>query len=102
MYSAERCEEAEHRLNEADAVLVFVNPVHNGQGCSVLDPMLERLACQGTVVSAHPTVIDQMGTKRVLVDTQHMTWSLGDVHRLDVGATSLPAFQRRLQAAPAY
>ena len=100
MYSDERCEEAEHRLNQADAVLVFVNPVHNGQDRSMLDPMLQRVARQGTLVSAHPAVIDQMGTKRVLVDTQHLTWSLGDVHHLDGGPTSLPAFQRRLQAGP--
>lgn len=100
MYSDERCEEAEHRLNQADAVLVFVNPVHNGQDRSVLDPMLERVARQGTLVSAHPTVIDRMGTKRVLVDTQHMTWSLGDAHHLDGDSQSLPDFERRLRAGP--
>ncbi len=100
MYSDERCGEAEHRLNQADAVLVFVNPVHNGQDRSVLDPMLERVARRGTLVSAHPTAIEQMGTKRVLVDTEAMTWSLGDAHHLDGGPTSLPAFQRRLQEGP--
>ncbi len=100
MYSPERYEEAEHQLNEADAVLVFVNPVHNGQDRSVLDPMLERVARGGTIVSAHPTVIDRMGTKRVLADTQHMTWSLGDIHHLDAGATGLPGLQRRLRAGP--
>ncbi len=100
MYSDERCQEAERRLNQADAVLVFVNPVHNGQDRSVLDPMLERVAERGTLVSAHPHVIDLMGTKRVLVDTEAMPWSLGDAHHLEEGPQSLPGLLRRLQAGP--
>lgn len=68
------------RLRRMDAVLVWVNPIEDGRGRAVLDGMLREVASAGGFVSAHPDVIRKMGTKDVLVQTQHMSWSAGPVH----------------------
>src|SRR5207245_1290695 len=60
-------------------VLVWVNPIEQGRDRSQLDPLLREVAAAGVWVSAHPDVILKIGTKKVLVDTRHMSWS-SDVH----------------------
>jgi hypothetical protein len=57
-----------------DAVLVWVNPIEQGHDRSKLDTLLRALSHQGCLVSAHPEVILQMGTKEVLYSTQDIGW----------------------------
>ncbi len=64
------------QLLAMDAVLVWVNPVteDTGEGRGALDAVLREIAAAGSLVSAHPDVINRMGTKEVLVRTQQMGW----------------------------
>jgi len=62
------------RLAAVDAVLVWINPIVDGRDRSVLNAMLAEIAQSGVYVSAHPQVIDKMGTKEVLYRTRHMGW----------------------------
>lgn len=61
-----------------DAVLVWVNPIEQGQGRKRLDALLVEIANKGCFVSAHPEVIFKMGTKDVLFKTRDMDWG-GDI-----------------------
>jgi hypothetical protein len=70
-----------------NGVLVWVNPIEQGLNRSKLDPLLSDVADGGVWVSAHPDVITKMATKRVLVDTRHMSW--GTDSRLHRSATEL-------------
>ena len=62
------------RLLELDAVLVWVDPIVRGQDRSVLDALLRDAAAAGVVVSAHPDVIQAVGTKEVLPRTKDLPW----------------------------
>ena len=66
------------RLKGAAGVLVWVNPLAEGQTRATLNALLREAAKAGAFVSAHPDVIDAMGTKRVLFDTRSLSWS-GDI-----------------------
>ena len=67
------------QLLGVDAVLVWFNPVEGGRDRTVLNAMLREVANRGVVVSAHPNVIDRMGTKEVLLRTRSMGWGC-DTH----------------------
>jgi hypothetical protein len=54
----------------ADGVLVWVNPITDGRDRSVLDGLLREASAAGVWVSAHPDVIDVLGTKEVLYRTR--------------------------------
>jgi hypothetical protein len=56
-----------------------VNPIERGRDRSVLDALLRDAAAAGIWVSAHPDVIQKIATKKVLVDTQHLSWG-SDTH----------------------
>jgi hypothetical protein len=62
------------RLLGVDGVLVWFNPTEGGSDRSVLNAMLRDVASKGVVVSAHPDVIDRIGTKEVLHRTRSMGW----------------------------
>lgn len=62
------------QLLGVDGVLVWVNPIQGGRDRSVLNAMLADVASRGVFVSAHPEVIDKMGTKEVLYRTRGMSW----------------------------
>ena len=62
------------RMLELDAVLVWVDPIVRGQDRRVLDALLRDVAASGVVVSAHPDVIDAMGTKEILYRTKDLPW----------------------------
>ncbi len=64
---------------QVDAVLVWVNPIHDGHDRSVLDAMLREVAAAGIFVSAHPDVILKLGTKEVLYRTRDIGWGC-DTH----------------------
>ncbi len=74
--------EIEARLAAVDFVLVWYNPFEGGRDRSRLNAMLRALAARGVGVSAHPDVIDKMGTKDVLYQTRHLSWGT-DVRRYD-------------------
>ena len=67
------------RMLELDAVLVWVDPIVRGQDRRVLDALLRDVAASGVVVSAHPDVIDAMGTKEILYRTKDLPWGT-DTH----------------------
>ena len=73
-YTDQIAEEIETRLAGVDAVLVWFNPNEAGRDRSVLNEMLRSIAAKGVIVSAHPDVIDKMGTKDVLYRTRSMDW----------------------------
>lgn len=78
IYSEEIEAEVEVQLRTVAAVLVWVNPIHEGRDRARLDAMLRRVAALGALVSAHPDAILAMGTKEVLFQTRAMPWG-GDV-----------------------
>ncbi len=73
-YADEIVDSVEPQLSTCDAVLVWVNPIERGGDRTVLNALLRRLADQGAFVSAHPDVIDAIGTKEVLYHTRDMGW----------------------------
>lgn len=75
VYFDRDAEDARDRLKGAAGILVWVNPVADGQTRSALNALLREAAKSGAFVSAHPDVIDVMGTKRVLFDTHSLSWS---------------------------
>lgn len=74
VYSDEFCEEVRQQLMQVDVVLVWRNPIQDGQDRSILDNMLLEVAETGVYVSAHPEIIFKMGTKAVLYRTRDMEW----------------------------
>ncbi len=82
VFAEEVADEVLARLRDLDAVLVWVDPIMNGVDRTRLDATLRDAAAAGVWVSAHPDVILAMGTKDVLVRTQHMAWGTPcHVHR---------------------
>lgn len=79
VYADEFMEEVRDQLSSLDGVLVWVNPVEKGRDRSVLDEMLKQVADKGIYVSAHPEIIQKMGTKEVLFKTRNMNWGC-DTH----------------------
>jgi hypothetical protein len=73
-YADEFVEETRAQLLSVDGVLVWINPIQGGRDRSVLNAMLADVASMGVFVSAHPEVIDKMGTKEVLYRTRKMSW----------------------------
>ncbi len=76
VYADDAVTEVRAELLELDGVLVWVNPIHEGANRALLDAMLRDVAADGVWVSAHPDVIDTMGTKEVLFSTRHLGWGV--------------------------
>ena len=95
-YTDEIVEEIEARLAGVELVLVWFNPNEAGRDRSLLNKMLRSIAAKGVVVSAHPDVIDKMGTKEVLYRTRSMGWGCETrcYSSLDAMSTELPASLR--------
>ena len=74
IYHDEVCDEIRQQLRRVDGVLVWVNPVEGGRDRSMLDAMLRGVAASGVFVSAHPDIIQKLGTKEVLYRTQDIGW----------------------------
>src|SRR5689334_19279800 len=79
VYAEEFEDEVREQLLAADAVLVWVDPIHQGRTREALDPLLRDVAAHGPWVSAHPDVIMKMGVKEVLHRTRHLGWGT-DTH----------------------
>jgi hypothetical protein len=78
-----------------DGVLVWVDPLTEGQNRARLDPILRDAAASGVWVSAHPDVILKMGVKEVLVRTKALGWGV-DTHAYEDAETFHSEFPRRL------
>lgn len=80
-----------------DAVLVWVNPIEQGNDRSALDSLLRTIAEKGCFVSTHPDTIAKIGTKDVLFTTKGMEWG-GDTARYETQeefrSRFLPTLQR--------
>ena len=74
VYHDDFCDEVRHQLMDADAVLVWMNPIQDGRDRSMLDSMLREVADAGIFVSTHPEIILKMGTKEVLYKTRNIGW----------------------------
>src|SRR5262249_15907615 len=62
------------QLARLDGVLVWVNPIHEGRNRANLAGVLRDVAARGVWVSAHPDLVQKMGTKEVLYRTRTMSW----------------------------
>ena len=78
IYNDEKAEQLSKDLLRFDAILVWVNPVEQGNNRNKLDALLIQLSKDGCFVSAHPDVILKIGTKDVLYKTREMKFG-GDV-----------------------
>jgi len=74
VYADDLESEVREQLRKLDGVLVWVNPISDGQNRIALDAMLRDVASHGVWVSAHPDVILKMGVKEVLHRTKHLGW----------------------------
>ena len=74
LYNDEASDALFDQLRQCDAILVWVNPVEQGNDRKKLDKLLVELAGEGCVVSTHPDVILKIGTKDVLYKTREMEW----------------------------
>jgi hypothetical protein len=100
VYSDDLVDEVRQQLLAVDGVLVWVDPIHEGQTRTILDPMLRDVANRGPWVSAHPDVILKMGVKEVLHRTRHLGWGT-DTHLYRTVVAFQQAFPERLRAAGA-
>lgn len=65
-----------------DAILVWVNPIEQGNDRKKLDVLLSDLSDKGCLVSAHPEVILKIGTKDILYKTKDLAFG-GDTNLYD-------------------
>ena len=92
VYADDIVEEVRQQLLAVDGVLVWVNPIHQGQNRAKLDALLREVAARGIWVSAHPDIILKMGTKEVLHRTRTMSWGSDTAvyHTAEAMRTELP------------
>jgi len=74
VYADDAIEEVRTELIGLDGVVVWVNPIQDGATRAHLDALLREVAQAGVWVSAHPDLIDKMGTKEVLYTTRSLGW----------------------------
>jgi hypothetical protein len=74
VYADDMALEVRDQLLKLDGVLVWADPISDGQNRIVLDAMLREVGSRGIWVSADPDVILKMGVKQVLYRTKHLGW----------------------------
>jgi hypothetical protein len=79
VYHDDFADDVRRQLASMDAVLAWVNPIQDGRDRSILNALLRDMAAAGVFVSAHPEVIEKIGTKEVLYATRDMGWGC-DTH----------------------
>ena len=97
VYADDIAAEVRNQLLTFDGVLVWVDPIHEGQRRLVLDEILRDVAGRRPWVSAHPDVILKMGVKEVVYRTRHLGWG-ADTHLYRSMADFRAAFQARLRS----
>jgi hypothetical protein len=98
VYADSMADEVRTQLLGCDGVLVWVDPLSDGQTRIMLDALLRDVASKGVWVSAHPDVILKMGVKEVLYRTRHLGWGT-DTHLYRTANALHAEFPQRLQAA---
>lgn len=98
VYADVLADEVREQLLKVDGVLVWVDPLHEGQNRTVLDALLRDVAARGPWVSAHPDVILKMGTKEVLYRTKHLGWGT-DTHLYPTVGAFHAEFPARLRSS---
>jgi hypothetical protein len=98
VYADDMVSEVREQLLKLDGVLVWVNPISDGQDRIALDAMLRDVASRGIWVSAHPDVILKMGAKEVLYRTRHLGWGT-DTHLYRAAQAFRAGFPPRLLSA---
>src|SRR5213595_2273122 len=98
VYDEDFADEVREQLLGADGVLVWVDPIHQGNTREALDPVLRDVTSRGPWVSAHPDVILKMGVKEVLYRTKHLGWGT-DTHLYRGAAEFQAEFSSRLRSA---
>jgi hypothetical protein len=98
IYAEDMAEEVREQLLNFDGVLVWVDPISQGQDRRELDALLRDLASRGVWVSAHPDVILKMGVKEVLHRTKDLGWGT-DTHLYRTAEAFRDTFPRNLAAA---
>ncbi len=99
IYDESFAEAVREQLLAVDGVLVWVNPIQDGQNRAGLDALLRDVAATGVWVSAHPDVILKMGTKEVLYRTQSMGWG-SDTALYETAEAMRAGLPTRLAAGP--
>ena len=74
LYNNEVADKLSADLLRFDAVLVWVNPIEQGNDRQRLDALLIEISGKGCFVSTHPDTILKMGTKDVLYTTRDLPW----------------------------
>jgi hypothetical protein len=98
IYADDLVDDVREQLLKLDGVLVWVDPISDGQNRTQLDAMLRDVASRGVWVSAHPDVILKMGVKEVLYRTKHLGWGT-DTHLYRTAREFNEQFPQRLQSA---
>src|SRR5262249_52895465 len=99
VYADDIVDEVRAQLLAVDGVLVWVDPIHEGQTRARLDPMLRDVASHGPWVSAHHDIIMKMGVKEVLHRTRQLGWGT-DTHLYPTAAALRAEFPSRLGSGP--
>jgi hypothetical protein len=81
LYHDSVCSKLETQLQKYAAILVWVNPIEQGNSRKLLDQMLNRLA-KFCFVSAHPDTILRIGTKELLYKIKDTEFG-GDIKLYD-------------------
>lgn len=95
VYSDDAVDTVRDQLNRLDGVLVWVNPIQDGANRAALDELLREVARDRRFVSAHPEVINKMGTKEVLYRTKDLEWGT-DTHLYESAADFAQRFPSRV------
>ncbi len=98
IYADDTADDVREQLLKLDGVLVWVDPIYDGQNRTQLDAMLRDVASKGVWVSAHPDVILKMGVKEVLYRTKHLGWGT-DTHLYRSARAFNDQFPQRLESA---
>ena len=98
LYSTEQGAAVREELCHFDGVLVWVDPISDGEDRSALDELLQQVSARGTWVSTHPDTIEKMGTKEVLYCTRHLGWGT-DTALYETIQEFVAEFPSRLTAA---
>jgi hypothetical protein len=98
IYADDMADGVREQLLKVDGVLVWVDPISDGQNRIQLDAMLRDVASRGVWVSAHPDAILKMGVKEVLYRTKHLGWGT-DTHLYRTARAFNEQFPQRLQSA---
>lgn len=85
------------QLLAREGVLVWADPVTDAGDRTTLDDLLRDVSSGGVQVSAHPNVIDKIGTKEVLHSTRILGWGT-DTHLYQTAEQFQGEFPARLAA----